>query len=75
MNEIYLIGLGNPGKKYSKNRHNIGFLLVEKLSKKHILCLLFEYFLPGFPNPIKYISFMMYFSIFFVENYKYTNKL
>ena len=35
MNEIYLIGLGNPGKKYSKNRHNIGFLLLESLSKKY----------------------------------------
>jgi len=35
MNEIYLIGLGNPGKKYSKNRHNIGFILLENLSKKH----------------------------------------
>ena len=35
MNEIYLIGLGNPGKKYSKSRHNIGFLLLENLSKKH----------------------------------------
>ena len=35
MNEIYLIGLGNPGKKHSKTRHNIGFLLLEKLSKKH----------------------------------------
>ena len=35
MNEIYLIGLGNPGKKYSKTRHNIGFLLLEKLSKKY----------------------------------------
>ena len=35
MKEIYLIGLGNPGKKYSKNRHNIGFLLLESLSKKH----------------------------------------
>ena len=35
MNEIYLIGLGNPGKKYSKSRHNIGFLLLEKLSKKY----------------------------------------
>ena len=35
MNEIFLIGLGNPGKKYSKSRHNIGFLLLENLSKKH----------------------------------------
>ena len=35
MNEIYLIGLGNPGKKYSRSRHNIGFLVLEKLSKKH----------------------------------------
>ena len=35
MNEIYLIGLGNPGTKYSKSRHNIGFLLLENLSKKY----------------------------------------
>ena len=35
MNDIYLIGLGNPGKKYEKSRHNIGFLLLENLSKKH----------------------------------------
>ena len=35
MNEIYLIGLGNPGKKYSKSRHNMGFLLLENFSKKY----------------------------------------
>ena len=35
MNDIYIIGLGNPGKKYSKNRHNIGFLVLENLSKKY----------------------------------------
>ena len=35
MNEIYLIGLGNPGKKYTKTRHNIGFLILENLSKKY----------------------------------------
>ena len=35
MNEIFLIGLGNPGKKYSKSRHNIGFQLLENLSKKY----------------------------------------
>ena len=35
MNEIYLIGLGNPGKKYSQSRHNIGFLLLESLANKY----------------------------------------
>jgi len=35
MKEIFLIGLGNPGKKYSKSRHNIGFLLLENFSKKN----------------------------------------
>ncbi len=35
MKEIFLIGLGNPGKKYSNSRHNIGFLLLESFSKKY----------------------------------------
>ena len=35
MKDIYLIGLGNPGKEYSKSRHNIGFLLLQNLSKKY----------------------------------------
>ena len=35
MKEIYIIGVGNPGKKYAKSRHNIGFLVLENLSKKY----------------------------------------
>ncbi len=35
MKEIYLIGLGNPSKKYFNSRHNIGFLLLESFSKKY----------------------------------------
>lgn len=28
-----IIGLGNPGEKYSRNRHNIGFMVVDQLSE------------------------------------------
>ena len=42
MNDIYIIGLGNPGKKYSKTRHNIGFSLLENLSRKYNSNFLFK---------------------------------
>jgi PTH1 family peptidyl-tRNA hydrolase len=30
-----IVGLGNPGDKYRKNRHNIGFLAVEEIATRH----------------------------------------
>lgn len=30
-----IVGLGNPGKKYEQNRHNIGFMIVDRFAKHH----------------------------------------
>jgi len=29
-----LVGLGNPGAKYAKNRHNIGFMAVDEIARQ-----------------------------------------
>ncbi|MFO0388715.1 MAG: aminoacyl-tRNA hydrolase [Alphaproteobacteria bacterium] len=35
MTSFLLIGLGNPGTRYAHNRHNIGFMAVDAIAKKH----------------------------------------
>ena len=34
---LLLVGLGNPGGKYYKNRHNIGFMAVDEIVNHHSL--------------------------------------
>ncbi|MCI0711028.1 MAG: aminoacyl-tRNA hydrolase [Chloroflexi bacterium] len=37
MERYLIVGLGNPGQKYEKTRHNIGFMTVDALAKEYNL--------------------------------------
>src|ERR671937_907935 len=33
--DLLVAGLGNPGREYERNRHNVGWMVVEEIARRH----------------------------------------
>src|SRR5207244_5955837 len=33
--DLLVAGLGNPGREYERNRHNVGWMVVDELARRH----------------------------------------
>ena len=64
-----IVGLGNPGNEYAKTRHNIGFDVLDILSKKYGL----EFLNNKKFNAMEAISYIKGEKVIFVKPLSYMN--
>ncbi|WP_242673947.1 aminoacyl-tRNA hydrolase [Blattabacterium sp. DPU] len=57
--KFLIIGLGNPGYLYRKNRHNLGFMILDQISKKYFFSFSKKKF--GFISKFNYDNKLLFF--------------